>query len=849
MPTLEEIRTITIKAQQQGVPETSAALNKLAAAQSGVAVASDTSTKSTLSMQSAFDRQQRSLDASFRSSQSYAKAVSDLDRAHAQGLSSIARHNELMAMAAQKYGQGSTFGNAFTKTLSGVTGSLIAMSAGAGPVGVFLSALGTWGTAAAVGLGAARSGFEFFNAEATRMGEHALAVRNFADSTGFAIAEIKALKLAGGELGIEGDRIQAWAERFAISLDDVRKGIGPVADRIHAINPDLLIQIERTRSNAAAWDLMAKAADGAGMSVQKFLREVAGRNSAQLGLVFAATEEAGGLSALTSQRASSTDGTDAQVREWAKLTAEIDEAKKRADNYFASIFTSDMLHRQEQSTALWLQTATYIKDMSRDSGTLTRAVLAAGGYLFNLLPNEIIKPVLDDVAASRVKGGFTTGLPLGPAAPFPTPADFGVKQGPALGPLTAEQSYNNMKRTNDAIGVAATAYDHLQLSLIKVDAEMSEQEKKLTAEQGARVKSVLWLQFHAQQSQALVGVLGPLATVEQQVQAAQDKLNVEMAAKSLPLTQAMRQEIDNVGRAHIEWNRLTQQAGVGVFNLDLALTAAGDELRSWIAGKLLDPNNAGQLAAAYAVLAEKIRATADQAALAATPFKQLKQLQLDGANTFKAFDQFGASSLNNFTDSLAGVVVVTKTAKQAFADMTTAILTDLAKLLIRQSITGPLAGALSGFFNPSAPVNIVGANGPFQTPTFHAGGILGLDGGASRYIHPAYFDDAKRFAGGGIMGLGPDEIPIIGHRNEEVIRRDDPRHRWNGGGGAAPVVNLNITNTANADVTSSGVSSNGSGGFNLDLAITQKINKTIAQGGADASMRARFGIITQPRPR
>src|SRR4029077_17478257 len=100
---LEVIRQITIRAQTEGVLGTTEALQKLADAQENVAVTSDKSSKSTLSAQSALDRQQRSLDTNFRATQQYTKTVSDLDRAHAQGLTSQARHNELMALAVTRY--------------------------------------------------------------------------------------------------------------------------------------------------------------------------------------------------------------------------------------------------------------------------------------------------------------------------------------------------------------------------------------------------------------------------------------------------------------------------------------------------------------------------------------------------------------------------------------------------------------------------------------------------------------------------------------------------------------------------------------------------------------------------
>jgi hypothetical protein len=41
------------------------------------------------------------------------------------------------------------------------------------------------------------------------------------------------------------------------------------------------------------------------------------------------------------------------------------------------------------------------------------------------------------------------------------------------------------------------------------------------------------------------------------------------------------------------------------------------------------------------------------------------------------------------------------------------------------------------------------------------------------------FSGAQRFHAGGMLGLRPDEVPFVGLRGEEVLTRNDPRHRWN----------------------------------------------------------------------
>lgn len=78
----------------------------------------------------------------------------------------------------------------------------------------------------------------------------------------------------------------------------------------------------------------------------------------------------------------------------------------------------------------------------------------------------------------------------------------------------------------------------------------------------------------------------------------------------------------------------------------------------------------------------------------------------------------------------------------------------------------------------------------------HQGGVVGNDNYPSRAVSAAAFAGAPRYHSGGIAGLRTNEVPAILERGEEVLTRRDPRHRDNGGGGAAPVIN--ITNNVDA---------------------------------------------------
>lgn len=73
----------------------------------------------------------------------------------------------------------------------------------------------------------------------------------------------------------------------------------------------------------------------------------------------------------------------------------------------------------------------------------------------------------------------------------------------------------------------------------------------------------------------------------------------------------------------------------------------------------------------------------------------------------------------------------------------------------------------------------------------HTGGVIGSSNLRSFVgINPAIFASASRYHNGGVVGLGPDEVPIIAKKGEEMLTERDARHRDNGGlagGGGAPV--------------------------------------------------------------
>lgn len=142
----------------------------------------------------------------------------------------------------------------------------------------------------------------------------------------------------------------------------------------------------------------------------------------------------------------------------------------------------------------------------------------------------------------------------------------------------------------------------------------------------------------------------------------------------------------------------------------------------------------------------------------------------------KTWKDLQGSMSNGLGDAFTSIISGSKTAQEAFADMGSAMISTImqviAQLLVQYAIQSMMgmttgggstaAGGLAGLFGKK-----------------HGGGVIGSPGGMSGYVSPLAFAGALRFHTGGVIGLGPDEVPIIAQRGEEMLTAQDPRHRNN----------------------------------------------------------------------
>ena len=158
---------------------------------------------------------------------------------------------------------------------------------------------------------------------------------------------------------------------------------------------------------------------------------------------------------------------------------------------------------------------------------------------------------------------------------------------------------------------------------------------------------------------------------------------------------------------------------------------------------------------------------------------QLRGLGEDTIVTGKQINEMlaqgGANAFDQFAQAVAEGQNVITSLRDAFLQFAADFLRQIAQMITQQLLLNAISGIFGG-----------GAGG---------GGGGGIGGFLARGVNAA---GAATFHTGGIVGLRPDEVPIIAQRGEEVLTAADPRHRNNGGltGGSPSVTNVNVFDPA-----------------------------------------------------
>ena len=181
--------------------------------------------------------------------------------------------------------------------------------------------------------------------------------------------------------------------------------------------------------------------------------------------------------------------------------------------------------------------------------------------------------------------------------------------------------------------------------------------------------------------------------------------------------------------------------------------------------------------------------------------KTALQVQFQGT----LYDQLNTGAMTAFDSiakGIAGVITGNMSWReslamvgQAMAQWAAETLMALAKVIVQYYITYALQQALGMGTGTLSLGGIPNAGGSGVAGVFHTGGIVGGGKQVNRTISSLVFASATRYHSGGIAGLMPNEVPAVLQKGEEVLTKQDPRHRDNGGLGGRNGQPLTVINS------------------------------------------------------
>ena len=296
-------------------------------------------------------------------------------------------------------------------------------------------------------------------------------------------------------------------------------------------------------------------------------------------------------------------------------------------------------------------------------------------------------------------------------------------------------------------------------------------------------------------NQQLIGLLGPLATVDQLVAQKENDINLARAA-GVPITKS--QEAAMLAFAQASALGITQihsqTDALKVESQTFGMTAGQAAEFSAVQTKINEAQRTGnpltaqqiaylhQEASALGDAAQRLDEMRTAQSALSSAFQTFRTDMENGTSAWTALKDAAISALNSISDKLMDMAAKNLVAA-AFGGGSSG------------GGSGSIMGLIGGLFGGGGGSVAEGGKLGLEAIGLHDGGMVGTDVTFNRYVHPAYFDNAPRFHDGGIAG---DEVPIIAKAGEGVFTPAQMA-ALAPAGGAASSAPMNVTVTQHND--------------------------------------------------
>lgn len=206
----------------------------------------------------------------------------------------------------------------------------------------------------------------------------------------------------------------------------------------------------------------------------------------------------------------------------------------------------------------------------------------------------------------------------------------------------------------------------------------------------------------------------------------------------------------------------------------------------------------------------------------------LRQYGEEAKDWTKSMSDAVSQVFGGMEDALANFVT---TGKLSFTDFANSVISDLARIAIRASITGPLSSMLGGFFG--APTATASANGNVFTGISDYSGRI-----VTRPTLFSYSSHLKAFAKGGVMGeAGPEAVMPLRRMSNGRLGVESS------GSGVNVPINIEVVNESGQNTKAEARQQrNNDGGMDVTVYIRQVVAQDITRGNGGMVAQAIQGV-------